>query len=147
MTNTEKTKRKKPIYDNPKKMAEKIISVENELRLLSRRVGSITAKVRSVDEGHMVSMEARQSELTKAFQFVIEKMTVATEVSYYARHTKGISEARRYSIIAAAIWAMDRPESWWQGCSGLSVIQWAERCLDAYRSDKSAAIIIDELAA
>lgn len=120
-------------------------AIEEAFKKFAQRMDRFAEKVRAYDPKNMLEMETRHTELSARFQLLIEKVTVATEVGYYARHQTGITEAQRAALLGAALWALDQPDVWWKGHDQLSVKQWAKRCLDAYRGDKLLKVTSDAI--
>lgn len=109
--------------------------VEKEVEAISRRIACIEEKLKAVDPATFQEMEERGGYLSSRLRLLIDKTTVLTEVAFHARHGKGVKF--RASLLAAAIWAFDRDDSWWKAAYyDLSVAEWAKRCLDDYRADK-----------
>ena len=136
-------------------MAERIEALENESAGNSRLIAKIrqeasdaameasraVAFTKAIDQQSIVEMQARHRDLSRMIQLLITKITVVTEVGFQARQQdNGLSDKQRVSVLAAAIFAMDQPEVWWEGNSALSVSSWAKKCLDEHRAFMLATI-------
>lgn len=107
-------------------------------------IEELSVKVTSIDPATYVTMEQRGAYLSDRLRLLIDKITVLTEVSFYARNGRDVNS--RAQILAAVVWAFDRDDDWWADAYyDLSVEGWAKRCMDAYRADRLLNLTTDKL--
>ena len=124
--------------------SEALARTNGTLSVGKKRLDRFATQVRAYDPTNMLEMEKRHSELSSRFQLLIEKITVVTEVGYFARRTS-MSDRERMVILAASINALDESDAWWKAGAALSTKQWVKRVVAAYRDKKLLQITNDEI--
>lgn len=125
--------------------SEALARINGTLSVGKKRLDRFATQVRAYDPTNMLEMEKRHSELSSRFQLLIEKITVVTEVGYFARHTPALSDTQRATILAAAICAMDEPDAWWKEGADLNIKSWARRVMKAYHEKKLLQVTQDRV--
>jgi hypothetical protein len=109
--------------------------------LQSRVLGQMTADIATLQKDvlpicpdHLLDMEGRHDTLAEQFHLLIHKMTVLTEVAFMLRRAN-LAIKKREQIMQAMLYCVDLPDDFWvdRGLSGLSVTDWADRCLQEAR--------------
>jgi len=122
----------------------RITSLELKIIELTKLIGKLSDKVKTYDPDNMLEMEQRHADLSSMFQSWITKITVVTEVAYFARNTKNLTNNRRLQLLAAVVFCIDQPNEFWQH-HNRSVFDWAQVVLACYYDNKMLDIVNDQI--
>jgi hypothetical protein len=154
------------LHSELREMELKVKQQKSDIAALSARLANNAGRLklfeRVVDSRYDVKlteqMEKRQRETNAIIQRLMFKTTVVTEVCYYARNTDSLTDRQRLMTLAAAVFCFDADESFWSsesfdmddkpgGKDGLSVSEWAQKCVKYYNASRLALVTRDKISA
>lgn len=108
----------------------------------NKRIDSLRERLKEIGD--------RQKVLDTKMHVLLKKQAVLGEIGYSARHAPGLSDAARCELLAAVIYGLDHPDSWWHGVDAgdeLTIAEWMLTLRQAYRAAREAGMVVDKITA
>lgn len=86
---------------------KKIADAFRDIKKLKNQVDSLNKSFKAIDDMHYKQMELRHKHLANAFQQLLDKVNLVSEVGFYLRHTEQFSQETRDKLFDALFMVFD----------------------------------------